>query len=74
MQKDGAKVKEGDKIETGQIIALSGNTGWASGPHLHFQVYIYSENMEMQTIKTKFLQEDGALIYLKVKNKYVSFH
>jgi murein DD-endopeptidase MepM/ murein hydrolase activator NlpD len=31
-------VNEGQLVEGGQVIALSGNTGFSSVPHLHFQV------------------------------------
>jgi murein DD-endopeptidase MepM/ murein hydrolase activator NlpD len=32
-------VSKGDAVTTGQIIGYSGNTGYTTGPHLHFGVY-----------------------------------
>jgi hypothetical protein len=32
------RVKPGDRVRAGQYIADSGNTGYTSGPHLHFSV------------------------------------
>jgi len=32
------RVKPGDHVRAGQYIAASGNTGYTSGPHLHFSV------------------------------------
>ncbi|MBP9801986.1 M23 family metallopeptidase [Patescibacteria group bacterium] len=34
-----AKIKVGERIKKGDIIAEVGNTGWSECPHLHFMVY-----------------------------------
>lgn len=34
------KVKQGEKIERGQLVALTGDTGLVTGPHLHYSIFL----------------------------------
>jgi murein DD-endopeptidase MepM/ murein hydrolase activator NlpD len=34
-------VKLGNKVEPGNVIGNEGNTGWSTGPHLHFEIRIF---------------------------------
>jgi murein DD-endopeptidase MepM/ murein hydrolase activator NlpD len=38
LQKDSLLVKKGDRVKRGQALALLGNTGNTSAPHLHFHL------------------------------------
>jgi murein DD-endopeptidase MepM/ murein hydrolase activator NlpD len=44
------KVKVGDEVQKEQLIALSGKTGRASGPHLHWGIVIHSQKVDPETL------------------------
>ena len=39
LQKGSFKVKVGDKVKQGQLLAILGNSGRSSSPHLHFAIF-----------------------------------
>lgn len=44
-------VKDGEMVDKGQLIGLSGNTGRTSGPHLHWGVKIQKEYLDGFVLK-----------------------
>jgi murein DD-endopeptidase MepM/ murein hydrolase activator NlpD len=71
LKKDGALVNVGDRVTKGQVIAISGKTGYTAFPHLHFLVWGFDKNGRWQQIPTRFQTSKG-IKYLKAINRYRS--
>jgi murein DD-endopeptidase MepM/ murein hydrolase activator NlpD len=72
LKKGGAKVKPGDIVNTGDVIALSGNTGYSSGAHLHFSVFKTRNGRERVSIPVKFTDATGEVVTLVEGRKYAA--
>ncbi|MDD4706070.1 MAG: peptidoglycan DD-metalloendopeptidase family protein [Bacilli bacterium] len=69
--KDSIVVKEGSKVKTGDLIAKMGNSGYALGNHLHYNVYL--NNKKVNPIKYTYAYKNQ-IISDKSKNKDQIFY
>jgi murein DD-endopeptidase MepM/ murein hydrolase activator NlpD len=60
LKKHGVKVGMGQKVATGAVIGLSGNTGFSSGPHLHFSVFKTRDGRQRESIPIRFKTGNAA--------------
>jgi murein DD-endopeptidase MepM/ murein hydrolase activator NlpD len=71
LQKSGCRVKLGQEVRAGDLIALSGNTGFTSGPHLHFSVFkTRADGGGRESIPVNFRTADASAITLVEGQNY----
>lgn len=70
------KVEAGEWVTAGQLIALGGNTGRSSGPHLHFETRYYGQSFDPERLidfNSGLLRRETFLLQRKYFSIYSKF-
>ncbi|MBI1999377.1 MAG: peptidoglycan DD-metalloendopeptidase family protein [Parcubacteria group bacterium] len=65
------RVAAGEEVRTGDLVGYSGNTGYSTGPHLHFSVYAASAVRVTDAYKSKVCKTNLKLP-LSPRNGYLN--
>ena len=66
------RVRPGDSVVRGEYIADSGNTGFSSGPHLHF-VVIRNKGLRLESVPVVFEGQNGNEVVPATGNVLVAY-
>ena len=68
LKHNGALVRQGQQVQAGQRIGLSGNTGFSAAPHLHFAVQV-NAGMRLRSIPARIVSPQGELHFARTADE-----
>ena len=66
LKSEGVLVRVGQRVRKAEAIGLSGNTGFTTGPHLHFAVQV-NRGMQLQSIPFRMFGPQGILRFSETR-------
>lgn len=73
LQKGGSRVRAGQVVQAGDWIGLSGNTGFSTGPHLHFAVFKALSGRQRETFPVRFRIAPLLAVVLAEGKSYLAY-
>jgi murein DD-endopeptidase MepM/ murein hydrolase activator NlpD len=67
---DKIEVSEGSMVDAGTVLGLSGATGLATGPHLHWEIRVSGENTDPDAFLGRPILDKDAIL-AKIGNRVV---
>ena len=72
LKRNSIRVSPGDRVAAGEYIADSGNTGFSSGPHLHFSLQ-RNTGMRVESLPVRFRAADGSSAQPKTGERLTAY-